>query len=652
MRLTRFKIMTFGAIGAALAILLAGLTDTRVSRAADPLLPKPRPIASAAASGALLAPEPQASGKASGQGSDMKNAATAAAQIAPYRPAPMRTDLKPKPRLGDRDAARYARIFFLQENGAFAKADADIAQLENGLLIGHVYRQRLLHKNYRATYAELRIWLEKFGDHPDAQKIYALANARRGEKDPPPARPRAGAGVARGIYEVVAMPSAYDLYRQKSPYVRKNTQQRKDLNDKIRAHLKNNAPTKALGVLQTADAKKVFDTVAYDQLMGEIASQYYYLGYKQKAYHLAAQAAVRSRGFAPLACWIAGLTAFSDGKYTTAATYFEYLGESKQATPWMTGAGAYWAARAHFQAQNPDKVSYWLYRAADYPRTFYGLIAVKTLGLHQVKYNWKAPAFNDSARNALRENAAGRRAVALIDAGARDFAELELLTIDPKDDMDLRNALIAVSDAEGMPALAMRFGNTFRRTDGTLYDSLLYPVPPWMPKGGFKLDPALVYAFIRQESKFNPHALSSSGARGLMQLMPNTAIYLSEKHDAVLADAATKEGLADPEVNMGVGQAYLAELLNDKAIAGDLFKLASAYNAGPGRLQKWISENENGFVRDPLLFIESIPSPETRIFVERVLTNYWIYRIRMGKETQSLDNVAAGGWPIYEGKAP
>ena len=71
-----------------------------------------------------------------------------------------------------------------------------------------------------------------------------------------------------------------------------------------------------------------------------------------------------------------------------------------------------------------------------------------------------------------------------------------------------------------------------------------------------------------------------------------------------------------------------------------------AWNAGPGNLIKWNKSVNYG--KDPLLFIESVPSKETRIFVERVMTNYWIYRARFSKPQYSLEAVLSGGWPVYK----
>ena len=80
------------------------------------------------------------------------------------------------------------------------------------------------------------------------------------------------------------------------------------------------------------------------------------------------------------------------------------------------------------------------------------------------------------------------------------------------------------------------------------------------------------------------------------------------------------------------------------AVGENLMYLATAYNAGPGNLIKWKKQLQT---EDPLLFLETIPSRETRSFVERIIVNYWIYRTLMNQPLQSLDHVATGSWPHY-----
>jgi soluble lytic murein transglycosylase-like protein len=126
-----------------------------------------------------------------------------------------------------------------------------------------------------------------------------------------------------------------------------------------------------------------------------------------------------------------------------------------------------------------------------------------------------------------------------------------------------------------------------------------------------------------------------------MQLMPGTAEHVAKLYGRDLGH----EHLEDPMLNIDLGQKYLSELLKNEYVENNLFKLAVAYNAGPGKLARW--EDRARDDNDPLLFIESIPVAETRLFVERVLANYWIYRLKYHQDTASLDKVAEGDWPLY-----
>src|SRR3546814_6936751 len=130
----------------------------------------------------------------------------------------------------------------------------------------------------------------------------------------------------------------------------------------------------------------------------------------------------------------------------------------------------------------------------------------------------------------------------------------------------------------------------------------------------------------RQEAGFNTRALSPDGARGLMQLMPRTASYIAQNRRY---HGNARHELYDPSLNLDLGQRYIAYLLVHERVQGDLFRLTTAYNGGPGNLGKW--ERAIQADGDPLLFIEALPSKETRLFIERVLTNLWIYRHRLGQ---------------------
>src|SRR3546814_9650351 len=95
---------------------------------------------------------------------------------------------------------------------------------------------------------------------------------------------------------------------------------------------------------------------------------------------------------------------------------------------------------------------------------------------------------------------------------------------------------------------------------------------------------------MRQESGFNPRALSPDGARGLMQLMPRTASYIDGDRRY---HGKRENELYDPSLNLELGQRYIAYLLVHERVQGDLFRLATAYNGGPGNLGKWERSEEH-----------------------------------------------------------
>jgi soluble lytic murein transglycosylase len=120
--------------------------------------------------------------------------------------------------------------------------------------------------------------------------------------------------------------------------------------------------------------------------------------------------------------------------------------------------------------------------------------------------------------------------------------------------------------------------------------------------------------------------------------MPATASYVAG--DPSLRGGPGAQRLHDPGLSLDLGQRYLAYLARHEAVRSDLIRLLAAYNAGPGNLTRWLAGN--GHRDDPFLYIESIPIPETRLFVQRVLAHSWIYASRLGLPAPSLDALANG----------
>lgn len=543
-------------------------------------------------------------------------------------------------RLSDDDAARYRRIFELQAGAAWDAADQEMSGLHDRRLIGQILRQRYLHPaSTRVAYDDLRLWLKRYGEQPGAERIHVLAVARQPKGAPPPPDLPDPARLGGSLEEKATWGDAGVAPRSRSTMGHSSEG---PVSDRIDTHLRNGKLAAALKVLGDDALTRRMDTVSYDSLRTRIAAALFYNGSPRTALALAEASADRSGAAVPGAHWIAGLVSWREGRIAAAARHFEAMASVAELSPWDASAASYWAARARERLGESGRAERWLDSAARWDRTFYGQIARRALGRAPV-FQWQVPPLTPRHLAAVADTKAGYRALALIQIGQDDLAEQELRRIHPRDNAVLAEALVALADDAGLPALALQVGNAVASPDGGTYDAALYPLPHWEPTGGFTVDRALLFAIMRQESRFEPRLTSHAGATGVMQLMPETAHDVAG--DGVDYSGPDRRRLFDPQWNMGLGQRYVASLLGSPQIAGNLCHLAAAYNAGPANLLRWRHELEDA--ADPLLFIESIPMRETRDYVRKVLANYWIYQARLGQRALSLEALAAGSWPVY-----
>ncbi|MEL7563842.1 MAG: lytic transglycosylase domain-containing protein [Dehalobacterium sp.] len=156
-----------------------------------------------------------------------------------------------------------------------------------------------------------------------------------------------------------------------------------------------------------------------------------------------------------------------------------------------------------------------------------------------------------------------------------------------------------------------------------LFYPILYPEYVFQYANLYKIDPYLVAAVIRGESRFSHTAESGSGARGLMQIMPDTAEWAAEQ----LEINFHPEMLFDPEYNIRIGCWYLRRLQND--FGGNLTIVLASYNAGQGNVRNWL---DNGVWDGKLAHLEQIPFSETRFYVQKVLRYYDCYRLLYEKK--------------------
>lgn len=138
-----------------------------------------------------------------------------------------------------------------------------------------------------------------------------------------------------------------------------------------------------------------------------------------------------------------------------------------------------------------------------------------------------------------------------------------------------------------------------------------------------KVPLTFMYGITRQESMMNPMAQSPVGARGLMQLMPDTARIVSKKHGVKYTGPGD---LFRPEINVNLGTAYLRDMLDD--FDGNRIFTSAGYNAGPRRAVKW--QSSDGVCRDLATYVEAIPFDETRNYVQKVVLYDYMYQHLLG----------------------
>ena len=232
----------------------------------------------------------------------------------------------------------------------------------------------------------------------------------------------------------------------------------------------------------------------------------------------------------------------------------------------------------------------------------------------------------------------GRRGFALLQVGERSRAEAELrsLWLDSGPQPTLGRSLILVAKAVGLDQFADELRNHFDAAEAAPGK---FELPLLRPAGGFRMDPAFVYAVVRHESNFQPLAVSPVGARGLMQIMPTTAVGIG-----AIGDGQT-DRLNDPPTNLAIGQRYLLQLGDNPMVGDDLLKLIAAYGQGPTGMNHWAAGIRDP--EDPFVFLEAIPSDFMRQFVEDVLVFHWQYAAALRLRASSLDDLASGVYPRF-----
>jgi soluble lytic murein transglycosylase len=289
----------------------------------------------------------------------------------------------------------------------------------------------------------------------------------------------------------------------------------------------------------------------------------------------------------------------------------------------------YWLARA---ATDPTVARREYSIAAAQPNTFYGQLASLALGegtgglAHRI-ISAEEPAWDGAEALAFANQELARAAAYLVAWGDPERAQaflLRLADISPSPAQRSMAAHLALG--LGLPENAVGIARKAGRDGLVLIDSG-WPVAAEVPDDT-GLEPALTLAIIRQETSFDNTTVSGVGARGLMQLMPDTARLMAR---SLGIRGRLPDLTVDNALNIRLGSNYLRGLIED--FRGCAPIAIAAYNAGPTKVVEWLNANGDprGGTVDMLDWIEEITFGETRNYVERVIENEVVYRAKQGE---------------------
>ena len=347
-------------------------------------------------------------------------------------------------------------------------------------------------------------------------------------------------------------------------------------------------------------------------------------GHVSEAYRMAREHGQVARASRAEAEWLAGWIALDFlGDHDVAYIHFIAAHEIVR-FPISLARGAYWAGRAAEAMGAPELAATWFSEAAKYPAVYYGQLALLRQHNPAALVLPPDPVPDSAEAEKLRNHELVQAVRLLAELGRRDLIGPFLFQLNATAETAGEHALIAVlAESAGTTSLAVATAKRSHRA-GVLLSKRGYPIVE-LPDG-IESDRALLLELARQESEFNPNAISPAGARGLMQLMPRTA--RSVARDLKIAYSKSKL-TTDPSYNARLASAYLADLL--ESYDGTYVLALAAYNAGARNVARWLrdwGDPRRGEV-DAIDWVELIPINETRNYVQRVIEAFHNYRYRL-----------------------
>ena len=349
-------------------------------------------------------------------------------------------------------------------------------------------------------------------------------------------------------------------------------------------------------------------------------------GARKEAYQLAARHSAQGVVARVEADFHAGWYALRAlGDPATASRHFARVAEVST-RPLTQSRAYYWLGRAA-EAGGPGNARNYYAQAARYGATYYGQLAAAKLGRSPGDIAYPRPSNADRQRFQNRD--AVRALVRMHEIGS-DWraAQLYRSLADELDSPGELAMLASLAERRGDHSMSLDVGKrAYAR--GVDAPALAFPVGVIPDSARISAaGKALAYAIARQESAFNPGAKSPAGALGLLQLMPATARSLAQQNGMSYSEARL---LSDVSYNAQLGSQYLGQQID--AFNGSYVLTFAAYNAGPRRAREWIQRfgDPRGQPIDEVVdWVEMIPFTETRNYVQRVMENYQVYKIRLG----------------------
>ncbi|QIK77615.1 transglycosylase SLT domain-containing protein [Sphingomonas piscis] len=538
----------------------------------------------------------------------------------PPAPASVASAPSPVPSSVVRIPSDWRGVFSAIRRGEWAAANAGVASLPQSPLTSLAKAQLFTAKGSPTVSLDaLQQLLAQAPELPQADQLARMA-VKRGAATPP---------LIMLKRPVVYIPGSQSRYRATpvsgDPYA---PQLRAQLEPLVKA----NDAASAEALLNQTGALMGYDARA--EAGQRVAWVYYVLGDDLNARRVADTWRPGASGeWLSQAAWISGLASWRLNDCEAASRSFREVAASAVQRE-MRAAGYYWAARAEHMCRRPRSVAPLLKLAAGNPESFYGLIARETLGLdtHLPPAPLQSTAAIDNLPNI-------RRANELLRIGERRLAEELIRHQAAIGNVQDHRALIEFARRNELASLQHWLANHGQR-GAVVYPADRYPNPKWSPITGWRVDPALAFGHIVQESTFITDAVSGAGAVGLMQVRPGTA----EDEARTRGIAYSRGALTDPKYNLEFGQSFIERMRRSTLTGGQLPKIIASYNAGPTPLGRWASINDKG---DPLLWIESLSYWETRYYVPAVLRNMWVYQGLNRTPTPTLKAIAEHHWPAF-----